>query len=82
MVMLINRRDMDRLALEEGQDVSLAAVTRGGSTRDVSGFRIHEYDIPGGCIGGYYPECDPADRAVAPRRAKQGPGSEVRTGRR
>ena len=28
-------------------------------TREVTGFRVHTYDIPNGCIGGYYPECNP-----------------------
>ena len=29
------------------------------STRRVDGFIVHAYNIPQGCVGGYYPECNP-----------------------
>ena len=30
-----------------------------GVHREVGGFRVRSYDIPEGCIAGYYPECNP-----------------------
>ena len=30
-----------------------------GVHREVSGLRVVAYDIPEGCIGAYYPECNP-----------------------
>ena len=59
MVVLINQRDMTRFGLVEGQDVSLSTIAADGVDREVRGFRIHRYDIPNGCIGAYYPECNP-----------------------
>jgi molybdopterin-dependent oxidoreductase alpha subunit len=59
MVVLMNRRDIDRFGLTEGQEVTLAAFTTDDVTREVGGFRIHAYDIPKGCIGAYYPEANP-----------------------
>ena len=59
MVVLISAGDIARLGLAEGQEVALSAFTTDGVTREVGGFRIHEYDIPDGCIGAYYPECNP-----------------------
>ena len=59
MVVLINARDMLRLGLSEGQAVALSSAASDGVTREVPGFRIHTYDLPDGCIGGYYPECNP-----------------------
>ncbi|HEY1797943.1 MAG TPA: FdhF/YdeP family oxidoreductase [Stellaceae bacterium] len=59
MVLFMNRRDLDRLALTEGATVSLVTAIDDGVPRRVDHFIVHEYDIPEGCIGGYYPECNP-----------------------
>ena len=59
MVVLMNKRDIARFGLAEGQEVALSAFTTDEVTREVGGFRIHAYDIPNGCIGAYYPECNP-----------------------
>jgi anaerobic selenocysteine-containing dehydrogenase len=59
MVVLMNAGDIARFGLSEGEEVALGAATRDGVTREVRGFRIHAYDIPSGCVGGYYPECNP-----------------------
>ncbi len=59
MVLLINERDMGRFGLHEGQTVSLSTFAKDDVKREVRGFRVHRYDIPDGCIGGYYPECNP-----------------------
>ena len=59
MVVLINERDMGRLGLREGQEISLMTLANDKVHREVTGFRVHRYNIPDGCIGGYYPECNP-----------------------
>ena len=59
MVVLMNMHDIARFGLADGQEVTLSAFTKDNVSREVSGFRIHAYNIPNGCIGGYYPECNP-----------------------
>lgn len=59
MVLFMNKRDIDRLALAEGATVSLVTAADDGVRRRVDRFIVHEYDIPQGCVGGYYPECNP-----------------------
>ena len=59
MILLINARDISRFGLAEGQEVTLSAFTRDDVVREVAGFRVHEYAIPDGCVGAYYPECNP-----------------------
>jgi formate dehydrogenase major subunit len=59
MVLLANRADLARLGLREGDIVTACAVAGDGFTREVRGLRLVPYDIPNGCIAGYYPECNP-----------------------
>jgi molybdopterin-dependent oxidoreductase alpha subunit len=59
MVLFINKADLTRLGLAEGMTVSLVTAVDDGIHRRVDHFIVHEYDIPTGCIGGYYPECNP-----------------------
>jgi molybdopterin-dependent oxidoreductase alpha subunit len=56
MVVFINRNDIDRLGLREGQMVSLQTVAKDGIDRILHGFRVTPYNIPDGCLGAYYPE--------------------------
>lgn len=57
-VLFVNREDMARLGLVEGQRAGLATVAKDGVTRTMSGLRVTGYDIPKGCLGTYYPECN------------------------
>lgn len=57
-VVLMNRSDIDRLGLKVGQAVTLRTVADDGVDRHLSGLLVIAYDIPVGCIGGYYPECN------------------------
>ncbi|WP_267361154.1 MULTISPECIES: FdhF/YdeP family oxidoreductase [unclassified Methylobacterium] len=57
-VVLMNRSDIDRLGLKVGQPVTLRTVAHDGIDRALSGLLVVAYDIPIGCIGGYYPECN------------------------
>ncbi len=59
MVVLINEREMAHRGLSEGQPISLETVAKDGVHREVTGFRVHAYNVPDGCIGAYYPECNP-----------------------
>jgi molybdopterin-dependent oxidoreductase alpha subunit len=58
-VVLMNQNDIDRLDLKEGVTVTLATAADDGVDRRVGGLRVVAYDIPEGCIAGYYPECNP-----------------------
>jgi molybdopterin-dependent oxidoreductase alpha subunit len=58
-VVLMHRNDIDRLGLREGGIVTLATAVNDGVDRRVGGLRVVVYDIPEGCIAGYYPECNP-----------------------
>jgi anaerobic selenocysteine-containing dehydrogenase len=65
MVLFMNRNDIDRLRLTERETVSLVTDMRDskdgsdGVHRQVDGFIVHAYNIPEGCLGGYFPECNP-----------------------
>jgi molybdopterin-dependent oxidoreductase alpha subunit len=59
MVLFINRNDMDRLGLSEGERVSLQTIAGDGVERQVTGLIVRPYNIPEGCVGAYYPECNP-----------------------
>lgn len=58
-VVLINRDEMARLGLEEGQRVALVCAVDDGVMRRVDGLTVTAYDLPPGCVAGYYPELNP-----------------------
>ena len=58
-VVLMCAEDIARFGLDEGQQVSLVTDAGDGVHREVGGLRVTRYDIPAGCIGAYYPECNP-----------------------
>ena len=59
MVLFINKNDMERLGLSEGERVSLQTIADDGVERQVTGLIVRPYNIPAGCVGAYYPECNP-----------------------
>ncbi|HEX3885808.1 MAG TPA: FdhF/YdeP family oxidoreductase [Stellaceae bacterium] len=59
MVAFMNKGDLDRMGLAEGATVSLVTAIDDGVHRQVDHFIVRAYDIPAGCIGAYYPECNP-----------------------
>jgi molybdopterin-dependent oxidoreductase alpha subunit len=59
MVLLANPHDLARLGFAEGDIVTASTVADDGVRREVSGLKIVLYDVPEGCIAGYYPECNP-----------------------
>ena len=59
MVVLMNKDDMSASGLSEGDKISLQTIADDGFDRRVNGLSVKAYDIPRGCIAGYYPECNP-----------------------
>jgi molybdopterin-dependent oxidoreductase alpha subunit len=59
MALFMNENDILRLKLREGDIVSLKTAVGDDALRRVDDFIVHAYDIPEGCLGGYYPECNP-----------------------
>jgi molybdopterin-dependent oxidoreductase alpha subunit len=57
-VVLMNRLDIDRMGLKVGQAVTLKTVANDGVDRRLPGMLVLAYNIPVGCVGGYYPECN------------------------
>jgi molybdopterin-dependent oxidoreductase alpha subunit len=58
-VVLMHQNDIDRFNLKEGDMVALTTAVDDGVKRSVTGLQVVAYDIPEGCIAGYYPECNP-----------------------
>jgi anaerobic selenocysteine-containing dehydrogenase len=88
MVVLMNRDDIDRLGLRDGEPVTLRTESHDGVKREMAGFLVTPYDIPTGCIGTYYPEANallpiwhyaegaktPAAKSIPVRVKRQVPG--------
>ncbi|MFX1766295.1 FdhF/YdeP family oxidoreductase [Paraburkholderia sp. A1RI-2L] len=58
MVILMNKVDIEKRNLAEGQKITLQTIADDGIDRRLAGLEIKAYEIPEGCIGGYYPECN------------------------
>jgi molybdopterin-dependent oxidoreductase alpha subunit len=58
-ILLINREEMARLGLAEGQRVDLICAVKDGIERRVDGLAVTPYDLPPACVAGYYPELNP-----------------------
>jgi anaerobic selenocysteine-containing dehydrogenase len=55
----MHRNDIDRFQLKEGEKVTLTTAVNDGIERKVEDLQVVAYNIPEGCIAGYYPECNP-----------------------
>jgi molybdopterin-dependent oxidoreductase alpha subunit len=58
-VLFMNRADISRLGYADGETVNVMTAIEPEKPRKVAGLRIVAYDIPQGCVAGYYPECNP-----------------------
>ncbi|HWT72242.1 MAG TPA: FdhF/YdeP family oxidoreductase [Oxalicibacterium sp.] len=58
-VLLMNAQDMARLGLGEGAFVTAVTDSRDGVQRSVGHLRVQPFDIPAGCVLGYFPELNP-----------------------
>ena len=54
----MNRADMAELGLAEHDKVDLVGDEGTNGDKRVDGLLVVPYDIPRGCLGGYYPECN------------------------
>ena len=59
MVLFMSKADIARLGLKNGDMVTATAAVDDGIERKVEGLRVVDFPIPDGCVGGYYPECNP-----------------------
>ena len=59
MVLLINPRDMAAHGLARGDRVSLVGDAGDNTHRQVDGLTVTPFDLPDGCVAGYYPELNP-----------------------
>jgi molybdopterin-dependent oxidoreductase alpha subunit len=59
MLLLMNPDDMVRDGLEQGEVVALMGDAGDGATRAVEGLAVTPFNLPSGCVGGYYPEMNP-----------------------
>ncbi|SFC16637.1 FdhF/YdeP family oxidoreductase [Massilia yuzhufengensis] len=59
MVLFMARADMASYALAQGDVVALRCAAQDGVERRVDGLTVVPYDVPQGCIAGYFPELNP-----------------------
>ncbi|MEW6371754.1 MAG: FdhF/YdeP family oxidoreductase [Pseudomonadota bacterium] len=59
MVLFMAPVDMERLGLAQGDLVALRCAADDGVARRVEGLAVVPYDVPQGCVAGYYPELNP-----------------------
>ena len=59
MVLFMAPVDMERLGLAQGDVVALRTAANDGVARRVDGLAVVPYDVPQGCVAGYYPELNP-----------------------
>jgi len=58
-IVLINPADMARAGLQAGDKVSLLSDAGDDVHREVPGLTVMPFNLPDGCLGGYYPEMNP-----------------------
>jgi molybdopterin-dependent oxidoreductase alpha subunit len=59
MILLINPADMAREGLHEGEVVRLVGDAGDDVQREVAGLAVTPFELPDGCLGGYFPEMNP-----------------------
>jgi molybdopterin-dependent oxidoreductase alpha subunit len=58
-VVFLNKSEMARRELEDGDRVDLVTMSTDGLERRVRNFRVVGYSFPDGCCAAYYPETNP-----------------------
>ncbi|WP_187335069.1 FdhF/YdeP family oxidoreductase [Novosphingopyxis iocasae] len=58
-VILINPKEMEKAGLKAGQRVTLIGDAEDGADRRVPGLTVTPYEVPDGCLAGYFPELNP-----------------------
>jgi molybdopterin-dependent oxidoreductase alpha subunit len=57
-ILLINEAEIARLGLKPGDVVALESAMGDNILRRKEGLTVTPYNLPDGCLGGYYPECN------------------------
>lgn len=57
-ILFMNPEDIIEHGLQDGETVGLATHDPDGTIRQKRGLKIFSYNIPRGCLGAYYPECN------------------------
>lgn len=58
-VVMMNPAEIAKAGLHKGQIVTLVGDAEDGVDRRVSGLKVVPFDLPDGCVAGYYPELNP-----------------------
>ncbi|KQS77228.1 formate dehydrogenase [Rhizobium sp. Leaf384] len=58
MVLFLNKKEMAKIGARAGEKIALETVADDSVARRIDGLQIVPYDIPDGCCGAYYPECN------------------------
>jgi len=58
-VLLISPAEIERHGLTVGERVTLVSDAEDGVDRRIGGLEVLPFDLPDGCVGGYYPELNP-----------------------
>jgi hypothetical protein len=53
--------DIEQFGLFDGEVVGIATEADDAIIREKHGLKVFAYDVPRGCIGGYYPEYNDLD---------------------
>jgi molybdopterin-dependent oxidoreductase alpha subunit len=75
-ILLVNPRDMHRAGLKSGDKVRLVSDAGDGVRRAVANLKVTPFDLPEGCIGGYYPEMNPLAPLSRYDKASKTPASK------
>ncbi|RJE81433.1 FdhF/YdeP family oxidoreductase [Paracoccus sp. JM45] len=59
MLVMMSPQDMQALGLKAEQRIALRSVMDDDVQRQVKGLRVIPYDLPRGCLAGYFPELNP-----------------------
>ncbi|KQN71987.1 formate dehydrogenase [Sphingomonas sp. Leaf62] len=58
-VLMMNPTEIAKAGLHKGQVVTLVGDAEDGVDRRVTGLKVVPFDLPNGCVAGYYPELNP-----------------------
>lgn len=58
-VLLMHPDELQRLGFAAGDVVDVSTPSDDGVARAVTGLKLVKYNVPAGCVAGYYPECNP-----------------------
>jgi anaerobic selenocysteine-containing dehydrogenase len=57
-IVFMHPDDIAQFGLSDGAIIGLATQAEDAIEREKHGLRVFAYDVPRGCIGAYYPECN------------------------